>query len=194
MWLDLFIRLSWTKLLGGKVTKGWKGKCLDSVLNGPLHFPSRFFQIHRCQPLQFVALSCVMEAKNSSCYHEASNAALVCNFPPNSITFLTCFCNFASASGIMKPLLCKQCCHCDQPILIRVLEQDGRYTYNVTLWRVWLTTDAVKKQQFIVCVCVCVCVCGVCVCVCVWCVCVCVCVCCLMVKHKIIDFCTTMIL
>lgn len=146
MGLDLFIRLSCTKLLGGKDTKGGKGKCLDSALNGPLHFPSRFFQIHHCQPLQFVALWCFTEAKNPSCYHEASNAALVCDFPPNSVTSLTSFCNFASVSGIMKPLLCKKGCHCDQPILTLVLERDGRYTYNVSLWRVWLTTDTVKKQ------------------------------------------------
>ena len=46
----------------------------------------------------------------------------------------------------MKPLLCKKGCHCDQPILTLVLERDGRYTYNVSLWRVWLTTDTVKKQ------------------------------------------------
>ena len=156
MRLDLFIGSIWTKLSGGKDTKGGKGKCLDSALNGPVHFPSRFFLIRHSQPLQFLALSYVTEAKNRSCYHEASNTALVCDFPPNSVTSLTSFCNFSSASGIVKPLLFNKGCDCYQPILIRVLEQDGRYTYNVTLWRVSLTIDAVKMQYCVVCVCVCV--------------------------------------
>jgi hypothetical protein len=129
-----------------------EGKMLGFCFKGPLRFPSIFFQIHHCQPLQFLALLCVMEAKNRSCYHEASNTVLVCDFPPNSVTSSTSFCDFASASGIVKPLLCNKGFDCDQPIFVRVLEQDGRCTNNVTLWRVYLTTDAVEMQQSIVCV------------------------------------------
>lgn len=137
MWLWLIHKVKLNRISGGKERKGGKGKCLDSALNGVLHFPSRFFQIHHCQPLQFwtlSALSYVTEAKNLSCYHWASKSALVCDFPTNSVTSLTSFCNFATASGIMKPLICNKSYDCDQPILIRVLEQDERYTYNVTVW------------------------------------------------------------
>ena len=89
-------------------------------------FPSRLFQIHHCQPFQFLAVSCVTEAKNCLCYHEASNTVLVRDFPTNSVKPLTSFCNFVSASGIMKPLICNKGCDYEQPILVRVLEQDER--------------------------------------------------------------------
>lgn len=125
--VGLIHKVMLNKIITWQGYEGWDGKMLGFCY-GPLHFPSRFFQIHHCQPLQFMALSCVTEVKNPSCYHEASNAALVCDFPPNRVTSLTSFCNFASASGIIRPLLCIKGCHCGQPILIRVLEKDWRYT------------------------------------------------------------------